>query len=277
MEAVYAFLRYTDDLADGPGPISHRREALAQWRVAVAENLPGGPDFVAAAAASRSGWAEAISCPQGLPDGRLLLPALADVCRRFRVPVEHLFAVLDGVEMDLQQRRYHTFDELMEYCDRVASAVGLVCIHLWGFRGEAAFGPARCCGRAFQLTNILRDVKEDVAQGRLYFPLEDLEQYGFTPDEFLRGVADERFDRLMALEIDRARELFREGMRLFDWLEPPGRKIFGMMASTYGRLLETIAREPRSVLQRRVSLPLLTRLALAARWMLLPPRRPRLP
>mgnify|MGYP000061884569 CR=1 FL=1 len=277
MEAVYAFLRYTDDLADGPAPIPGRREALARWRFAVAESLPGGLSFVEAAGARRSASGAADSGVDGQPDALLLLPALADACRRFRVPVEHLFAVLDGVEMDLQQRRYRTFDALMEYCDRVASAVGLVCIHLWGFRGEDALRPARCCGRAFQLTNILRDLREDADRGRVYLPLEDFDQCGYSPGDLLRGVADDRFDRLMALQIGRARELFREGVLLFDWLERPGRRMFGMMASTYGRLLETIARRPRSVLQRRVRLPLGMRLAIAARWTLLPAQRPRVP
>lgn len=277
MEAVYAFLRYTDELADGPTPISSRREALACWRRAVAERLPGGLAFADAMGARQAASGSRDVNLNGQPDGLVLLPALADVCQRFHVPVDHLFAVLDGVEMDLQERQYRTFDELMEYCDRVASAVGLVCIHLWGFTGEGALQPARACGRAFQLTNILRDVKEDADRGRVYLPLEDLAQCGYAPGDLRQGVADARFDRLMALQIGRARELFREGVVLFDWLDRPGRRIFGMMVSTYGRLLATIARQPRSVLQRRVRLPFWVRLGLAARWTLLPPRRPRVP
>jgi len=278
MEAVYAFLRYTDDLADGPAPASVRRDALARWRFAIAEALPGGLGFVGPGLrppGPKNTYGDVGL--NGQSDGLLLLPALADVCQRFHVPVEHLFAVLDGVEMDLQERRYRTFDELMEYCDRVASAVGLVCIHLWGFRGQGAFGPVRCCGRAFQLTNILRDVKEDADRGRVYLPMEDLARCGYSPGELVRGLADERFDQLMNLQIDRAGELFRQGVLLFDWLDRPGRRIFGMMASTYARLLAIIARRPRSVLERRVTLPWGTRLWLAARWALLPARRPRLP
>jgi phytoene synthase len=202
---------------------------------------------------------------------------LADVCRRFCIPAEHFLAVIEGVEMDLEGRCYRTFDELTEYCDRVASAVGLVCIHVWGFRGEGALGPTRRCGLAFQLTNILRDLKEDAARGRIYLPLEDLNRCGYSPDDLARGVADERFERLMAIQIDRARGLYREGAELFDWLEPPGRRIFGMMVATYYRLLETIARQPRRVLEGRVRLSPLERLRIAARWMLLPARRAALP
>ena len=110
-----------------------------------------------------------------------LLPALAAAVREFHIPPEHLLAVLDGVQMDLDGRRYETFDELADYCDRVASAVGLACIYIWGFRGPEALEPARQCGRAFQLTNILRDLKEDAAAGRVYLPAEDLDNAAIRP------------------------------------------------------------------------------------------------
>lgn len=262
MEAIYAFMRHTDDLGDGAGPIAERREAVARWRSAVADALAGVPYSLVLGA-------QYSECT--------LLPALADVHHRFRIPTEHFLAVIEGVEMDLEGRRYRTYDELTVYCDRVASAVGLVCIHVWGFRGEGAMGPARCCGRAFQLTNILRDLKEDAARERIYLPLDDLNRCGYSPGELASGVADERFDRLMALQIDRARALYREGVGLFDWLDPPGRRIFGMMVATYHGLLSAIARQPRRVLEGRVRLSLLQRLRIAARWTLLPARRPVLP
>jgi phytoene synthase len=268
MDAIYAFMRHTDDLGDSGGPIAERREAVARWRHAVIEALSG--DEAAAPSTQYSILSTQYSAPA-------LLPALADVCRRFCIPAEHFLAVIEGVEMDLEGRCYRTFDELTEYCDRVASAVGLVCIHVWGFRGEGALGPTRRCGLAFQLTNILRDLKEDAARGRIYLPLEDLNRCGYSPDDLARGVADERFERLMAIQIDRARGLYREGAELFDWLEPPGRRIFGMMVATYYRLLETIARQPRRVLEGRVRLSPLERLRIAARWMLLPARRAALP
>jgi phytoene synthase len=315
MEAVYAFLRHTDDLGDCERSIAERREAIAGWRQVVAavlseegtegprkNNLTGesqvdrllplspgvatpglGGTFRPATdrgLTNRCGacvsHAPASPAPASLA-GLALLPALADTLRRFRIPAEHLFAVIEGVEMDLDGRRYRTFAELTQYCDRVASAVGLVCIHVWGFHGEGAFAAARSCGRAFQLTNILRDLKEDSGQGRVYLSLEELDQCGYSPDDLARGVADERFDRLMAVQIDRARGLYHEGAGLFDWLEPSGRRIFGMMVETYYRLLEAIAREPRRVLRGRVRLSGWERLRIAARWTLLPPRRSALP
>ncbi len=255
MEALYAFMRHTDDLGDCPRPADERRQALAQWQSALE-----------AALAQRDSLGG---------EGSPLLPALVDTVRRFRVPEEHLFAVINGVEMDVAGRRYRTFAELAEYCHCVASAVGLACIHIWGFRGPGAFEPARNCGLAFQLTNILRDLKQDAAMGRVYLPQEDLDQCGYSAEELGRGVADERFDRLMAIEIGRAQEFYGRGVGLSEWLEPPGRRIFGMMFATYSRLLETIAVRPREVLAGRVHLSRWQKLRIAARWTLLPARRPR--
>ena len=137
------------------------------------------------------------------PPPSAFLPALADTVRRYRIPPEHLYAVIDGVEMDLDSRRYETFEELQPYCERVASAVGLACIHVWGFRGPGAFEPARNAGIALQLTNVLRDLKEDAAAGRVYLPLNDLRDCGYSVDDLMAGVDDERFRRLMAIEVAR--------------------------------------------------------------------------
>ena len=255
MDALYAFTRYTDDLIDNPQPVEARRTALARWRTSLEAALSGSVD----------------------PPGESLLPALAHAVERFRIPAEHLLAVVDGVEMDLDRPSYETFDDLASYCRRVASAVGLACIHVWGYRGEEAFEPARKCGVAFQITNILRDLKEDARQGRVYLPLEDLRRAGYSVERLTAGVADDGFDRLMAFEIDRARRLYQEGAELFDWLEPDGQRIFGMMTTVYHRLLAAIERRPSEVFRRRVRLSRWQKLGIAARWALLPPRRSALP
>ncbi len=197
-----------------------------------------------------------------------LLPALADVVRRFNIPREHLLAVIDGVEMDLTPQRYETFDELERYCERVASAVGLACIHIWGFRGPEAFEPARQAGVALQLTNILRDLKEDAAAGRIYLPLADLRRCGYSQEELLAGTANDAFLALMQLEIERAKQFYRGAAGLRDWLDPDGRRIFGLMTATYCQLLQQIENRPADVLRRRVWLTSLTRLRLFAQWML---------
>ena len=267
MDALYAFMRHTDDLADDPQPLELRHEALLQWRAALKRALKGEFDLP-----DHGQNPHKRGELPGNPSGRDLLPALADVVRRFTVPVEHLSAVIDGVEMDLSQRRYETFDRLQGYCEHVASAVGLACIHVWGFHGRQALEPARKCGIALQLTNILRDLKEDAQQDRVYLPLGELRQFGYSVDELKRGVANERFGRLMEFQIDRAERFYREGAELIEWLEAAPRRTFGMMMATYRALLEKIKHRPGDVLQRRIRLSRPKKLLIAARWTLLPPR-----
>ncbi len=254
MNALYAFMRHTDDLGDSPQPAATRQEALCHWRSSLKNALNGAGD----------------------PATNRLLPALADTVHRFAMPPEHLFAVIDGVEMDVRGQQYETFEELALYCRRVASAVGMACLHIWGFRDHRALDPADRCGLAFQLTNILRDLKEDAQQGRLYLPLEDLRQFDYSPDEFATGIADERFLRLMQWEFQRVKMLYREAAELYEWLHPDGRRVFGMMAGIYHGLFCEIRRRPAAVLRGRVRLPARRKLSLAARWLLLPPKSFRL-
>ncbi len=259
MDALYAFMRHSDDLADDrtdDRPSDSAREALAQWRSDLDDCLRAD----AAPAEFRS------------PQATALLPALADAVRRFQIPPEHLWAVLEGVEMDLDRPRFEDFAALAAYCQRVASAVGLACIHIWGFRGPEAFGPARDAGIALQLTNILRDLKEDAAAGRVYLPLDDLRQCGYSVEQLQRGVTGPAFRRLMELEIGRAEQFYRGGATLLDWLAPPGQRLFGMMMATYRALLRKIARRPEDVFRRRIGLSGARKLQIAVRWTLLPPR-----
>lgn len=255
MEALYAFMRHTDDLADDTtGP---RHAALAAWRAGLEQAMES----------------ERSSVQRSAIGDQPCLPALADTVRRFHIPVEYLRDVIDGVEMDLDGRRYETFEELEPYCLRVASAVGLACIHIWGFRGPEAFAPARKAGVAMQLTNILRDLKEDAAAGRVYLPLADLRECDYSVDDLMAGVVDVRFRRLMANQAARAERFYAEGTELIDWLEPSGQRIFGLMMATYRSLLRKIARHPADVFHRRVRLGRVQKARLALRWALLPPRK----
>ena len=268
MDALYAFMRHTDDLGDsndldnGDESAEVRSRALQFWRdrlrAAIAEDTAAADSNAAAAS---------------------ILPALADTVRRFQIPPEHLTAVIDGVEMDLVPRRYETFDDLAEYCHRVASAVGLACIHIWGFDGPAAIELARKCGLAMQLTNILRDLKEDADVGRVYLPAADFRRAGYTVEELCRGetgpvvAARSAFDRLVELEFDRAQGFYREGAALFDHLEPDGRRIFGMMMSVYHRLLIKTRQAGPQILNGRVRLSRFEKLRIAGRWIVCRPRR----
>ncbi len=266
MHALYAFMRHTDDLADEPMPQHSRTQALLQWRAALERALLGR---VEVPGGHTSRWVA--DYPQWNV-GRQILPALADTVRRFGIPADYLRMVIDGVEMDLTRHRYQTFEQLRRYCELVASAVGLACIHLWGFSGPEALEPARCCGIALQLTNILRDLRADAEQDRIYLPLEDFATCGYEPEELLAGKADSRFESLMRLEIARAEEFFRRGATVLEFLARDGRRICGMTLAVYRELLRKIAARPAVVFQRRVQLGAAKKLMLLLRWALLPPR-----
>lgn len=280
MWALYAFMRHTDDLADGPsyrrplnedGPTDDRspRDALAAWREALERELSGVGERGEGREERSEGRREKRDSSSIIHHSSLL-PALADAVRRFQIPAEHLHAVIDGVEMDLDCRRYETFDDLRQYCERVASAVGMACIHIWGFRGPEAFGPARAAGIALQMTNILRDLKEDAAAGRIYLPLADLRECGYSVDDLLAGVINEPFLRLMRLEIERAKQHYHAARGLMERLYPDGRRIYGTMFSTYRELLRRIERRPADVFRRRVRVGAAAKLMILARWTLFP-------
>lgn len=259
MHALYAFMRHSDDLADDPPPrpgvpgAPSPRELLRQWRETLEKALCGDAAL---------GEAD--------PRGREILPAVVQTVREFQIPPESLLAVLDGVEMDLEPRVYATFDELAVYCQRVASAVGLACIHIWGFLDGCEPGPSRSAGLALQLTNILRDLAEDARRGRVYVPLEDINACGYSVAELQDGVVNRPFLRLMEMEIERAEQFYREAAELPRWLHKDGRRIFGLMMETYHALLHAIGRHPADVFIRRIRVSRWKKVWLAARWSLLP-------
>jgi len=268
MTTLYAFMRHTDDLVDNDRPVDQRRQAIRLWREALSSTLQTG----STSPASSTGGPGPLAAP-----GQAVLPALGEAVRRFGIPHECLYGVIDGAEMDLDRASYQTFDELAEYCHRVASAVGLACIHIWGFRPDGATELARSCGVAFQLTNILRDLREDACYGRIYLPQEDLRRFGYSVDDLRRAVADDRFRALMAFQVDRARRFYCKGTPLLERLAPDGKRAFGMMVSIYYALLEKIGRRPEEVLRRRVRVGRLRKAAIVARWLLLPVRHTALP
>lgn len=242
MCALYAFLRRADDLGDSPAPAETRRAALADLRGSLLAAVEGRCDDA-------------------------YFPALADTLTRFRVPIEYLLAVIDGVEMDLVPRAYATFADLELYCRRVASSVGQACLYIWGFEDtERSLELAHQCGLAFQLTNILRDLEEDAALGRVYLPSEDFARFGYSPDDLRAGVVDAHFRELMRFEVSRAEELYREGAQLRERLSPDGRPVFGAMLTTYRSLLREIERRDGQVFGPRIRLATWKKWAIGARW-----------
>ncbi|UUO08343.1 squalene/phytoene synthase family protein [Blastopirellula sp. J2-11] len=229
MYALYAFMRQTDDLGDQPGELLVKQGALEQWRF----------DLHAALA--------------GETPSDLRLPALVDTIRRNEIPIEYLTAVIDGVERDLTPQPFSTFAESQHYCYQVAAAVGLACLHVWGFQGEAALPPALACGYAFQWTNILRDVHEDALTGRLYLPQDEMTRFGVSIEDFATSRATDGFRELMQFQIERAAQFYDEAESLQSLLHADGRKIFPAMFCTYRGLLARIAQDPTAVLRQRVS------------------------
>lgn len=276
MHALYAFARVTDDLGDANQPTALRTQWLHWWRQTIALNLigepaadrvlfPGGPDTGTGAG------------PVALRrQAETIIPALRDSAERYRIPSRYLLEIIDGVVADQKKTRFDTFEQLEHYCYLVASAVGLACLHIWGFHSPLPMRPAIDCGLAFQLTNILRDVREDARHGRIYLPRQHYEQHGLCEDDLLRPRRDDRLHCLISDEVERARQLFDSGWLLWDSLHPDGRPMFSMMWRTYRRLLQHIAEDPGAVISRRVRLSVGEQLGLVSQHFF-PPLFRRLP
>jgi squalene synthase HpnC len=238
LAALYAFMRLVDDVADEGNDLATKQRGLAKWRAALdgAVNANGG-----AAASTPSGAAA-------------VLPALVDTMRRYNMPARYLHDLISGAEMDLTVKSYATFDRLREYCYRVAGTVGLTCTHVFGFRDARALDLAEKLGLAFQLTNILRDVRDDCAMGRLYLPEEDLVQYNVRPEDFARGEATLGVRELLRFEAQRAWQCYEEGAALLSLVEPESRPALWLLVHTYSALLARMEDLDFAVFAARVRL-----------------------
>jgi len=229
MCAIYAFMRYCDDLSDEPGA---NLAAIDKWRAEMEAALEG--NF-----SDHPVW-----------------PAFYHTVRRFCIPHQYFREMIDGVRSDLEPRRFETFDQLYRYCYQVASVVGLTIVHIFGFDTKSALPLAEKCGVAFQLTNILRDIREDAERGRIYLPIEDLHRFGVREESLSAGRRDEGFLKLMAFEAERARAYYNESRPLLDLIHPRSRASLWALISIYSRLLELIELSNYDVFRRRVRLPL---------------------
>lgn len=226
--ALYAFCRMADDIVDDAADGASARRGLDAFATQVEAALAG----------------EASPEP--------VLRALVDTTRRFAVPVEYLRDVIAGVRMDLDQASYGTFPELEEYCRRVASAVGLAAIHIWGFRSPAALEAGHHCGLAFQLTNILRDIPEDLGRGRIYLPRADIETCGCTAADLQAGRIGPEFGRLADLQADRTAACYHRAAALDDLLSTDGRMVFRAMFGVYRSLFAAVRRAGTAIFTTRV-------------------------
>ena len=239
--AAYAFCRYCDDIADDALPLDEKRRLFDETREALARSLETGeatdPVFVALAHASEA----------------------------FGIPAAYFEDVIAGVEMDLVQSRYRNFDELRDYCYGVASVVGLICIEVFEYTDAAARDYAIDLGLAMQLTNIMRDIKEDAQRGRIYIPLDEMAAVGYSEQELLAGSVNEAFRELMSAQAARARQYFASGSRLMPLLSPESRACPAALLGVYSTILGRIEASRFDVFEKRIGLSTAEKLLITAK------------
>ena len=238
MCAIYAFMRECDDRSDAPGATL---ESVVAWRAELDAALAGNPS-------DQPVW-----------------PAFVDTACRYNIPTNYFHEMIDGVASDFETRSIGTFEDLYRYCYLVASIVGLTIIHIFGFEDPKALALAEKCGIAFQLTNILRDVREDAGNGRVYLPEEDLTRFNVTSEELNQPGLTPPLRSLFEFESARARKFYDESQPLLGLVHRDSRSALWALMEIYRRLLERIEAEGYPVLERRVSLPAHEKIGIALR------------
>jgi len=238
--ALYAFCREVDDAVDECSDTTLASARLAWWRTEVNAIFQGNPQHP-------------VAC------------ALASVLPRFRLSQQHLNEIIDGVEMDLHYNRYPTFATLKEYCHRVAGIVGVLAAEIFGYRDPHTLEYAADLGLAFQLTNIIRDVGEDARRDRIYLPLEELGNYGVSPEDITHGSESDRLRQLMEFQIERALGYYRSAMDKLPVVDRAAQRPGIVMAAIYRTLLEEIRADGCRVLHQRVALTPVRKLWIAWR------------
>ena len=245
--ALYAFMRLVDDVADEGADLAAKQRGLAKWRAALDQTITREAQLF-------DGNAAVASPASSLGGATIILPALVDTMQRYKMPARYLHDLISGAEMDLTVQCYPTFERLREYCYRVAGTVGLTCTHVFGFRDARALDLAEKLGLAFQLTNIIRDVREDYRLGRVYLPEEDLARYGVSPEDFGRGEATLGVRELLRFEAERAWQLYDQGSALLGLVDSDSRGALWLLVHTYSALLGRIESLDFAVFGERVRL-----------------------
>lgn len=238
--ALYAFCREVDDVVDECSDTAVARGKLNWWRQEVDRMFGGSPEHP-------------------------VTIALQTPLRSFGLERRFFSEIIDGMQMDLDQNRYHDFEALSLYCYRVAGAVGLLAARIFGFTTPGTLEYATKLGEALQLTNIIRDVGEDARMGRIYLPQEELRQFGVDPQDLLTARHSDAFVALMQHQYDRARATYRDAYSLLPSSDRRSQRPGLIMAAIYSALLEEIARDRFQVLNQRVSLTPLRKLWIAWR------------
>jgi phytoene synthase len=237
MCAIYAFMRYCDDLSDDES-VTDRKPSIERWR------------------------ADLKSALEGRTPDHPLWPAFTHAVQLYKIPHQYFFDMIDGVSSDLEPRRIQTFEELYGYCYHVASVVGLTIIHIFGFESPGALKLAEKCGIAFQLTNILRDIQEDSEKGRVYLPSEDFRRFGVSPDTF---EPHQDFLAMMEFEARRAKDYYFQSTPLVAMIDPRSQASLRALIGVYSRLLDRIIASDYDVLRKRIRVPIWEKVTILVR------------
>lgn len=239
MNDIYAFCRETDDIIDeGNDSDEIRFEKLRKWRNELIKSHNSNSDYQ-------------------------LLNKVARSIQKFNIPLEPFFDLIVGMEMDLQQKRYLKFDDLIHYCYNVASTVGLMCIEIFGYKNSSTKEFAINLGLALQLTNILRDVKKDAERGRIYLPQEDMKRFNYTEEELLNNVYNENFVLLMRYEAEKAKEFFELADKSLKFEDKPSMFAARAMQHIYFKLLKKLEAKNYNVFDEKIKVSKLDKTFLA--------------
>jgi 15-cis-phytoene synthase len=238
--ALYAFSRLADDISDDEKDPARALQNSQAWRSSFDKALAGDAS------------------------AHEILPAVADTMQRYNIPPVYMHELITGTEMDAHKKRYEKWDETYLYCYRVASVIGMMTIHVFGYTDLKAIPLAEKTGIAFQMTNILRDLGEDAGRGRIYLPLEDLCANGVSEQELLAAKDSPALRKLVKFEVERTKAYYEQGRELVPLIEAESRNALGSLVAIYSRLLQEIERRNYDVLTERVSLSKAEKLKLAA-------------
>ena len=226
---AYAFCRYCDDAVDTAESVDQKMATLQSLHASLNDAYTGRSNDP-------------------------LFLALADVADRHDIPEEYFKQVIHGVESDLTKVRYQDFEELRIYCYQVASVVGLICLQIFGYKDDSAREHAIDLGLAMQLTNIARDIQEDLELGRIYLPQDEIARFGYSEEALEAGIVNESFINLMRFQAQRARGYFDSGFKLLPYLSPRSRACPAVMGQLYSKVLQRIEEAKFDVFQHKISL-----------------------
>jgi len=239
MNTVYAFCRKTDDIVDeGNENEDIKYERLRRWKNEFEKALRGKSDYY-------------------------LLNKLTNIIKQFNIPIEHFYELISGMEMDLQRKRYLNFDDLIQYCYKVAATVGLMCIEIFGYKNKSAKDYAINLGIAMQLTNILRDVGKDIDKGRIYIPQNDLIKFDYTEEELIQKKYNDNFKKLMAYESQNAFYFFEKAEQSIDFDDKPSLFPARAMQHIYFKLLKKIQSKDYDVLNNQIKVSTIEKAAIS--------------